>query len=572
MRTSRRLLKQARAALLAAFLFSGFINVLMLATPLYTLQVFESVVPLGSIETLVILTIIAAAAIAALALLEIVRDLILMRAGLWLDHCLGEFMLENGLKVGVQGSELRQDARALDTLRTFLSSAAVGPFFDGPWVPIFLVALAALHPMIGAVALVSAGLLFVAAVLQVALTERLHREAGEAQERASHWLRLVTTNAQAAGALGLAEGVAARWETTNRSHIAGAYSLGKRISFVKALARTIRVGSQIAVYGIGAWLVVKEQVSPGALVASAILLGRALAPLEQLVGAIKPAAAAWRAYRRLKALPADFPQALVADPSARIEGRIRLADVAVMLPGRRIAALRGISLDIAPGESIGIIGPNGAGKSTLAAVLAGALQPSAGTADLDGLPIARWQRSQKQPPIGYLPDDAMLVEGTVHENIVRFGEASLMSSAAAAIAAGVHERLETLPKGYETEVGIAGTALSVSERRAVAMARAVHGSPRLVVLDEPEAGLDGAAVRQLMRALEALRASGVSLIVATQDPRLLQYVDRIVVLSAGGIARIGAPQDMGRGVAPLRSVAAGETPDAATAGAQSMAG
>ena len=572
MRTSRRLLKQARAALLTAFLFSGFINVLMLAMPLYTLQVFESVVPLGSIETLAILTIIAAAAIAALALLEIVRDMILMRAGLWLDHCLGEFMLENGLKVGVSGGELRQDARALDTLRSFLSSAAVGPFFDGPWVPIFLVALAALHPMIGAVALVSVGLLFVVAVLQVALTERLQREAGEAQERASHWLRLVTTNAQAAGALGLAEGVASRWETTNRSHIAGAYSLGKRISFVKAAARTIRIGAQIAIYGIGAWLVVKEQVSPGALVASAILLGRALAPLEQLVGAIKPAAAAWRAYRRLKALPADFPQALIADSTVLIDGRIKLADVAVMLPGRRIASLRGISLDIAAGESIGIIGPNGAGKSTLAAVLAGAVQPSAGTADLDGLPIARWQRTQQQPPIGYLPDDAMLVEGTVHENIVRFGEASLMSSAAAAIAAGVHERLETLPKGYETEVGIAGAALSMSERRAVALARAVYGAPRVIVLDEPEAGLDGAALRQQMRSLEALRAAGTSLIIATQDPRLLQHVDRIVVLAAGSIARIGTPQDMGRGVAPLRPVASNETAHAAEAMTQATAG
>lgn len=554
MRTSRRLLKQARAALLTAFLFSGFINVLMLAMPLYTLQVFESVVPLGSIETLVILTVIAAAAIGALALLEVVRDMILTRAGLWLDHCLGEFMLENGLKVGVAGSELRQDARALDALRSFLSSSAVLPFFDGPWVPIFLVALTALHPMIGAMALVSAALLFVAALLQVALTERIQRETGEAQERAGHWFRLVTANAQTAGALGLAEGVASRWEATNRAHISGSYSLAKRISFVKALARTVRVGSQIAVYGIGAWLVVKEQVSPGALVASAILLGRALAPLEQLVAAIKPAAAAWRAYRRLKALPPDYPQAVVADAPATLEGRIRIAEVAVMLPGRRIAALRGVSFEIAPAESIAIIGPNGAGKSTLAAVIAGALTPSAGSADLDGIAIARWQRSQSTPPIGYLPDDALLTEGSVHENIVRFGEASLMSSAAAAIAAGVHERLQALPKGFETEVGPAGSALSMSERRAVALARAVHGNPRVLVLDEPEVGLDGAALRNLVRALEEQRAAGVSLVIATQDPRLLQLVDRIVLLNAGSISRIGTPQEMGRAVSPLRPV------------------
>lgn len=563
MRTSRRLLKQARAALLVAFLFSGFINVLMLATPLYTLQVFESVVPLGSIETLVILTLIAGAAIAALALLEIVRDTILTRAGLWLDHCLGEYMLENGLKLGGAASELRQDARALETLRAFLSSAAVMPLFDGPWIPIFLVALAALHPMIGMVAAVSAVLLLLAALAQVALTDRLQRETGEAQERAGHWFRLVTANAHVAGALGLAEGVAGRWEETNRSHIAGAYSLAKRVSFVKALARAVRVGSQIAIYGLGAWLVVKEQVSPGALVASAILLGRALAPLEQLVGAIKPGAAAWRAYRRLKALPADYPQAPVGHGDIRGEGRVRLADVSVIYPGRRIAALRGVSFEIAPGESIGIVGPNGAGKSTLAAVIAGAMAPSAGTADLDGIAITRWQRASGMPPIGYLPDESMLVDGSVHENIVRFREAALLSSAAAALAAGVHERLQSLPKGYETEVGPAGSALSISERRAVAMARAVHGNPRMIVLDEPEAGLDGAALRTLTQALEALRAAGVSLVIATQDPRMLKLVDRVVLMNSGSVAKIGAAPEVGRPVAPLRPVPA--APEAAVA-------
>lgn len=554
MRTSRRLLKQVRAALATAFFFSGFINILMLATPLYTLQVFEAVVPLGSIETLIILTVITGAAILSLALIEIVRDMVLMRAGLWLDHCLGEHMLENGIKLGMPGHELRMDARALDTVRGFLTSQAVTPFFDGPWVPIFLVALTLLHPMIGLVAVTAAGLLFVAALLQMYSTDRLQRETSEAHERASHWFRLVTGNAQTAGALGLAEGAAERWEATNRAHIAGQYSIGKRTSFVKAVARTVRIGSQIAIYGIGAWLVINEQISPGALVASAILLARALAPLEQLVGAIKPATAALRAYRRLKALAPDFPVAAVADMNVRLEGRIKLADVAVMLPGRRIAALRGASLEIAPGESIGIVGPNGSGKSTLAAVLAGALQPGAGTADLDGLPITRWQRSALRPPIGYLPDDPFLVEGTVHENIVRFADTSLMAAAASAVAAGVHERLQALPKGYETDVGSNGSWLSLSERRAVALARALHGAPRILVLDEPEVGLDGAALRSLIRALEEQRAAGVSLIVATQDPRLLKLVDRIAVMSAGTIAKLTTVEQMGGAGAVLRPV------------------
>lgn len=574
MRTSRRMLKQVRSALATAFVFSGFINVLMLATPLYTLQVFETVVPLGSIETLVILTLITGAAILALALIEIVRDVILARSALWLDQMLGEFMLENGLKVGTSSNDMRRDMRALDTLRGFISSSAVTPFFDGPWVPIFLLALALLHPLIGMLGLVAVGALFAAAMLQAALTERLQQEAQQARERSSQWWGLATGNVPLAGALGLAKGVAERWELANRGHTAGAYSLAKRSSLVKAMTRSVRIGSQVAVYALGAFLVVNDQVSPGVLVASAILLARALAPLEQLVGAIKPAMAAWRAYRRLKALPEDFQQVAVGDLDAESAGKLRLHEVTHYMPGRKAPALRGIDLDIAPGSSIAIVGPNGSGKSTLAAVIAGAVVPTSGSADLDGIAIARWQRSLTNPPVGYMPDEPLLVEGSVHENIVRFSPASLMTAVAAALAAGVHDRLQSLPNGYETEVGPAGAALALGERRAVAMARAVSCKPKLLVLDEPEAGLDGAGMRHLVRALEDLKGKAVSLVLATQDPRLLRLVDKVVVMSGGSIARIATPADL-LPHAVTADVSRASTPDAGNVGrplAQPVAG
>lgn len=537
MRTSRRMLKQARGALLKAFVFSGFINVLMLATPLFTLQVFETVVPLGSIETLIILTAITGAAILALALLEIVRDLILARAGGWLDQHLSEFVLENGLRVGQPGNELRQDLRAVETFRGFVSGAGVIPFFDGPWVPIFLVALALLHPLIGVLGLVSVAALFVVSLLQAALTEKLQQESLQVRERSGQWWGLATSNALLAGALGLAEGVASRWRQSHLNHVSGSYSVAKRTSFVKALGRMVRIGSQVAVYALGAWLVINDQVTPGVLVASAILLARALAPLEQLVGAIKPAVGAWRAYQRLKALPDAVRAVRLEEAGAPLDGRLKLLDVVVYLPGRKVAVLRGITLDIAPGACIALVGPNGSGKSTLAGVLAGAIVPTSGSAELDGLPVHRWQRGGNTPRIGYLPDEPLLVEGTVHENIVRFSDQSLMSAARAGLQAGVHQRLQELPNGYETEVGSGGKALSLSERRAVAMARAVVSMPPILVLDEPEAGMDGAGMRELIRALEALKADGVSLIVATQDPRLLAISDRVVVLSGGTIAK-----------------------------------
>ncbi|MGE0856108.1 MAG: type I secretion system permease/ATPase [Hyphomicrobiaceae bacterium] len=544
MRTPRRLLKQVRTALLTAFLFGGFINVLMLATPLYTLQVFETVVPLGSIETLVILTVITGAAIIALALLEIVRDTILLRAGLWLDHTLGVVMLENGLKAGVPALEMKRDSRALETLRGFLSGGAVAPMIDGPWVPIFLVALTVLHPLVGAMAAVSALLLALTAALQLVLTDRLQAENAELRERTYSWFGLMVSNAPVAGALGLTRGVADKWERANRAHIAGSYSAGKRASFLKALGRSIRIGSQIALYGLGAWLVVHNEITPGALVASAILLARALAPIEQLAAAIKPASAAWRAYRRLRALPPETPQAILSDAAVAPEVRILLSDVTLFPAGRKSASLRSVSLAIAPGECVGIVGPNGSGKSSLMAILAGVLAPTAGNADLDGLPIVRWQRSGGQPPIGYLPDDPQLVEGTVHENIVRFSDASLMSAAAAAIAAGVHERLQLLPDGYETSIGPGGAGLSANMRRAVALARALHGAPRIIVLDEPELGLDGPSFRALHAALRDFKASGCSLIVSTHDARLLKLTDKVLVMAHGSVLRVGRPEEV----------------------------
>jgi PrtD family type I secretion system ABC transporter len=544
MRTSRRMLKQVRRALLAAFLFSGFINLLMLATPLYTLQVFETVVPLGSIETLVLLSLIAAAAILTLSAIEVARDMILLRASVWLDHELGQYILENGMKLGVAGADLRQDATALERFRSFLSSNAITPLFDAPWVPIFVLALFALHPVMGFVTLGCVVLLFVAAVLQSLLTGRLETERARASERTQQWWSTIAGNAQFAGALGLAKGASAQWEAFNRTNVTTAYSIGKRSSIVRSLSRQVRLGSQIALYGAGAWLVVQGELAPGALVAAAILAARALAPLENLVGSVKALQAAWAAYARLKSLPADATTPRIGQPLEAMRGLVELRDVTFYHAGRKTPALRSVSFKIEPGQSIGIVGPNGSGKSTLAGILGGALIPSAGSADLDGIPIAKWQRGETLPPVGYLPDDPSLIEGTVHDNIARFSEASVISVANAAMKAGIHDVLQALPFGYDTPVGAHGNGLAIRERRAVALARALFGQPHLVVLDEPEISLDAAGLRRLTTVLSSLKEAGVCLVLATQDPRLLQLTDEVLVLNEGAVQAFGSSQDI----------------------------
>lgn len=558
------MLKDVRRAWFGAFLFSAFINVLMLSTPLYTLQVFETVVPLGSIETLVIITSVTVLSIVALALLEISRDTILLRASIWLDHELGRHILENGLKLGTPPADFKQDARALEQFQAFLASPAAGIVMDAPFVPIFLFALFLLNPVIGTVAATAAGLLLAAALAQTLLTSRLQMESARAHEKSEKWWHMVASNAQLAGAMGLIHGATVQWELFNRAHIGSAYSQGKRASFIKATGRSVRVGSQVALYAAGAWLVIRSEVAPGALVASAILLARALAPLEGLVSSMKAIRIAFGAYQRLKNLPDDAKVAQLATDAHEIGGHLALFDVTHYHPGRKTPALRAISFDLEQGCSLGIVGPNGSGKSTLAGILAGAVAPSSGSAVLDGLPIVKWQRGDCPPPIGYLPDEPLLLEGTVHDNIARFGPMNMVSVARGAMLAGVHDVLQSLYAGYDTQVGAQGSNLSLRERRAVGFARALAGQPKIVILDEPEIGLDGTSIKRLIRDLQALKASGVAIILATQDPRLLVLVDKVAVLTHGALQSFADAAEFAKRSRP-HIVSASPAPEGKTA-------
>lgn len=544
MRTSRQLLKQVRRALFAAFLFGGFVNLLLLALPLYTLQIFETVVPTSSVETLAILTIMAGTAILALALLEASRDRIVLRAALWLDHTLGQHLLATGLKLGHSASDIRGDAQALRTFKTALSNGTITSMFDAPWVPVFLAGLVLLHPMIGALAAAVVLAMLCLALAMSILTHRLQRETSRAYERAELWQQAVASNSGMTGALGLARGAAEQWERFNRAQISGSYSLGKRAGLIRLLTRTLRTSSQILVYGLGAWLVIRNELTPGALVACTLLLNRVIAPVEGMVSAAFSGNGIYAAYRRLRDFAADADEKATESEDGAPAGVISLRDATVAYPGRRTPALRNITLELRQGQALAIVGPNGSGKSTLAGLLAGALQPISGTAELDGLPIAKWQRIDAAPPIGYLPDDPALIEGSVHDNIARFREASLLSVAQAGMRAGVHDELIALASGYDTMIGQGGQGLALRERRAVALARALHGGPRVVVLDEPELGLDRGSVRRLIGVLERLKSEGVSLVVATQDPRLLQLADTVMVLNNGTVARHGPQNDV----------------------------
>jgi PrtD family type I secretion system ABC transporter len=546
----RQIFAGRRRALTAAFLFSGAINLLMLVTPIYSMQVFTNVVPTGSLETLVSLSLMATFALSVLALLEALRERMLVKAGLWLDFHLASAILQRWAAGGpAQGADPRSEARLAQAVKTFSTGQAINPLFDAPWIPIFLIALFILHPLLGLVGVGAALLLGLCALITVMGADGTQAEAARAQEGAERWFQGVTADHARTQGAGLASATRPRWEGLAEESSAAAYSAANRTGTVKAFARFIRHISQIAIFAVGAWVVVRQEATASVLIASSILMARALAPLEQSVALLKVAVAASKATRKLKslALP-ELPSATGADCAQCWEptGRISLSDVGFAYPGRSLPALRGITLALEPGLSLGIIGPNGSGKSTLAQIIAGALEPRTGAADLDGMALAKWQQSPSLPLIGYAGHAPALFDGTVHENIVRFRDAGLMSAAQAAMRAGVHEILSDLPQGYDTRLTADGAGLSPRETRAIALARAVHGPTRLIVLDEPEAGLDGAGEKRLIRTLAELKKEGVQLVIATQQPRLLQLTEQVVLLQKGAVEIFGPAAEVAR--------------------------
>jgi PrtD family type I secretion system ABC transporter len=538
----RSIFASRRGALWTAFLFTGVINALMMATPLYSMQVFSNVVPTGSMETLVSLTCMAAMAMIVMSILELIRDRILYKAGLWLDFNLAGYVLERWLRAGTgpgQASDVRIEAKLVSTIKAYSTGPAINPLFDAPWAPLFLIGLFLLHPLLGLVGVVSALLLAIAALLQAFASDGPQSEAARAQEQADKWWQSATADSARLNGAGMGPIVRDRWEMLAEESAQRAYDLHCRSNLIKMFAKAIRLLSQIAIFAAGALVVIKAEASSGVLIASSLLMGRALAPFEQSVPLLKLFIAAAKSARLLKSLPKPASEDLIDLQSEPIAGHLTLQDVAYAYPGRTSLALRGVSLELAPGQSLGIIGPNGAGKSTLAALMAGALDPRSGSVDLDGLALSKWQRGLEQPLIGYVGTQPALFDGTVHENIVRFRDFSLMSAAQAAMKIGAHEILSELPNGYDTKVAADGTGLSVREARAIALARAVHGGTRIIVLDEPELGLDGAGEKRLMTLLAALKQAKVTLIIATQQPRLLALTERVAVLKKGNLEMFG---------------------------------
>jgi PrtD family type I secretion system ABC transporter len=544
-----------------AGLFSLVINLLMLVPPLYMLQVFDRVISSRHEETLVLLSIVAVAALLMMAFLDILRARLLGAAGIALDRALGPQVLDGLLAqtARLSGAGYLNGLRDVNALRTFLTGNGIFALFDAPWLPIFLLIIFLFHPLLGCVAVAGAVLMLVLAYFNERTTRGpLERVQGEAK-RAGRFIDASVRNAEVVAALGMLPAVTRRWSSMNdrvlreqrdATALAGTYS---------GLTKFSRQFIQTAMLGVGAWLVLAQHVTPGVMMAGTIILGRALAPVETLVASWRNLIEAIQAWKRLDELLAANPPAGLGTELPAPAGRLGVERVSFALRGAETPILRGVSFELAAGESLGIIGPSASGKSTLARLVVGVWKPTMGAVRLDGADVAAWPRERLGPYIGYLPQDVELFAGTVSDNIARLGEPDADRVIAAAQAAHVHDMILRLPKGYDTEIGEGGQALSPGQRQRIGLARALYGEPRLVVLDEPNANLDTDGDEALLRTLRRLKEKGVTALIVAHRPSLLGGVDKLLMLRDGSVELFGPRAEImarvTRAAPPARGVA-----------------
>lgn len=525
-------------------IFSMVANVLMLSPTLYMLQVYDRVLMSRSELTLLAMSLITLFLFGVMAFSEWMRSRVLVRSGVRLDALLGTRVFNASFEsyLGQEGSGPSRAFGDLIQIRQFLTGQGIFAFFDAPWAPIYVAVLFFLHPMLGWMAiffsLVQAALAWFGHRHTVAPAEAATRAAGET----GAFLQAKLRNAEVLESMGMVHSLRAHWQRRHEGTLAlqsASQSLAHRIN---AWSKFIRYSQQSLALGAGALLVIEGQLSPGGMIASNVLMTRALAPIDMLVATWRQYIGARLAFGRLEALLREHPERDPALSRVAPQGTLVLKGVVASAPGRAEPILKGVSTAVAAGTVTVVLGPSGSGKSTLARCMVGIWPGAAGEVLLDGLPLSGWDRTELGPHIGYLPQDVELFEGSIAENIARLGEVDSDKVIAAARGAGLHEMILRFPKGYDTPMGEAGGLLSGGQRQRIGLARAIYGNPVLVVLDEPNANLDDAGEQALVRAVHQLKERGCTVVLITHRPGILAVADRLLLLQNGTVQADG-PRD-----------------------------
>lgn len=540
----REFIIRCRRQLFYAGLFSGCVNLLLLSASFYMLQVFDRVFSSRSLETLLMLTLVALVALLVMMLLDILRTRLLLASGLMLDQALGPRVLHGLLNAASEGgdTDYAMGMRDIAVVRSFLSGSGIVALFDVPWVPIYIAVIFLFHPLLGWLAVLFATVLFAVAWGNDKLTRFPTEEMQRRARQASRYVDGGVRNAEAIRALGMLERMCGRWQTLNHDVLKAQADAGRVSGVIGGLSRFIRQAVQVLMMAMGAYLVVHQDMTSGGMIAITIILSRALAPVEQAIGSWKGFIDFRASYRRLDEMLRKDPK---SDGLLQLPSPIGMVQVEKLVVVRaQFQILKGLNFAVTAGEVVGIIGPSAAGKSTLLRALAGVWRPTAGNVRLDGSDLAVWPREYLGQFVGYLPQDVELFPGTVAENIARFSEASDDTVVDAAKRAGAHEMILRLTQGYNTQIGEGGNHLSAGQRQRVGLARAMFGSPKLMILDEPNANLDAEGEIALLQAITLLKQAACTVILVSHKPSIMAGADKLLVLSDGRIELFGPRQEV----------------------------
>ncbi|MEO6224691.1 MAG: type I secretion system permease/ATPase [Sphingomicrobium sp.] len=537
-------LRQCKRHFVGAAVFSLLINILYLAPTLYMLQVYDRVVPTAGKTTLLFITLALMLALLALSGLDMVRNRLLVRASERLDALLAPRILKE--MMATDSAAAGQAMRDFDSIRTTMSAPVIASMFDAPWTPVFLAVAFMLHFWIGVLAVVAAALLVTLAWINQRATRTRMEIASTAMAAAHNSQQAAAVHGTTIKGLGMTDAIVERQLDHRRLGISNqieAQFAGGRLT---ATSKFFRLFIQSAALGLGALLAIAGYISSGAIIASSVLLSRALQPIESIIGAWSSIAQARSAVRRLSHAFEQMGETRIYTALPAPKGVLEAEDIGVRgRDGRPV--LIGVSFRAEPGKILGIIGPSGSGKTTLGKILIGAAQPTIGTVRIDGARLTDWDQDLLGPYLGYMPQEPSLFEGTIKENISRFAQADDADAArriddgvvAAAKQAGVHEMILQLPQGYDTALGLMGSGLSAGQSQRMALARALYGDPSLIVLDEPNAFMDQAGENALVSALDSARKRGACVIVIAHRRGVLEAADRLLVLDEGRPKLIG---------------------------------
>lgn len=539
--------REASRALWPIAIFSAVINILMLTGSIYMLQLYDRVLSSRSIETLVALSLIVMAAYGLQGFLDTVRMRMLSRVGAVFDETVGPVVQRAAILLPLKGasaSEALQPQRDADSIRNFLSGLGPTALIDLPFLPIFVGGCFFLHPWLGYLSLFGGGVIMVIALW----TERKSKAPTRALTRSGAERQIITEmgrrNAETVRALGMQASYGDRLSKAHKVYVDDNLELSDRVAGIGSGARIFRMALQSAVLGVGAWLVIRGEMSGGAMIAASVMTSRALAPIEVAVANWKGFVASRQGFARLRQI---LPLLSEQDPGLalpRPRKDMMVSDLVAAPPGTREAVVQGISFSLKAGDGLGIIGPSGSGKSSVARALVGVWPVLRGSVRLDGAEFHNWAPDIIGRSVGYLPQDVELFDGTIAENIARLDQNAASDAVIkAAQVAGAHEMILALPRGYDTRVGEAGMALSGGQRQRIALARAMYGDPFLIVLDEPNANLDHEGDEALSRAIQSCRQRGAIVLVITHRPTGVAAVDQLAVMSAGKLKTFG-PKDV----------------------------